>query len=120
MIDVGSGNYSLQVAAKCLSFYEEFFNESYKLSKMDSVAVPDFSGAMENYGLNIYGTSYLIYLPTDQSEADRTLITLIIGIIKNLCRFDSSSLNSFIQHFDIIYFLNCLIIKLCFYYFSST
>lgn len=104
MIDVGSGNYSLQVAAKCLSFYEEFFNESYKLSKMDSVAVPDFSGAMENYGLNIYGTSYLIYLPTDQSEADRTLITLIIGIIRNLCRFDSSSLNLFIQHFDIIIF----------------
>lgn len=104
MIDVGSGNYSLQVAAKCLSFYEEFFNESYKLSKMDSVAVPDFSGAMENYGLNIYGTSYLIYLPTDQSEADRTLITLIIGIIRNRCRFDSSSLNLFIQHFDIIIF----------------
>lgn len=46
MIKAGAGNYSASIAANCLSFYETYFNETYKLQKMDSVAVPEFSGAM--------------------------------------------------------------------------
>eukprot|EP00756_Hemistasia_phaeocysticola_P050988 Hpha_TRINITY_DN26171_c0_g1::TRINITY_DN26171_c0_g1_i1::g.155277::m.155277/K08776/NPEPPS; puromycin-sensitive aminopeptidase len=47
--------YGLRVGKLCLDFYEKFFSIPYPLSKMDMLAVPDFSaGAMENWGLVIY------------------------------------------------------------------
>ncbi|KAG5680752.1 hypothetical protein PVAND_010239 [Polypedilum vanderplanki] len=43
-----------------LNFMQEYFNFSYELSKMDSVAMPDHGSAMENWGLIIYKEQYLI------------------------------------------------------------
>lgn len=45
--------YALFSATAILTYYQEFFNVTYPLSKLDLMAVPDFSaGAMENWGLS--------------------------------------------------------------------
>ena len=44
--------YALEIAAKSVEFFEEFFGIDYPLPKLDLIAVPDFNaGAMENFGL---------------------------------------------------------------------
>jgi aminopeptidase N len=45
------GAFALDVATKCMSLYETFFQIPFPLPKLDLIAVPDFaSGAMENWG----------------------------------------------------------------------
>ncbi|TMW67947.1 hypothetical protein Poli38472_007619 [Pythium oligandrum] len=53
------GRFSLDVAVRGLSFFTEQFGIPYPLKKLDMVAVPDFLGAMENWGLVPYGDSYI-------------------------------------------------------------
>lgn len=54
-MEKGGGVYAAEIAAKILKHYETYFNTTYPLPKMDSVAVPHFEvGAMENFGLNTY------------------------------------------------------------------
>lgn len=56
------GKFALGVASKTLAFFSRYFDEPYPLPKMDMVAIPDFSnGAMENWGLVTYFTSYLLF-----------------------------------------------------------
>ena len=43
--------FALEIAVKCLEFYNEYFGIPYPLEKCDFIALPDFaSGAMENWG----------------------------------------------------------------------
>ncbi|KAK5104525.1 Aminopeptidase 2 mitochondrial [Lithohypha guttulata] len=61
------GQFSLEVAAKTLAFYEKAFQAPYPLPKMDMVAIPDFAaGAMENWGLVTYRVVDLLF---DQKTA---------------------------------------------------
>ena len=56
------GQFSLEVAAKTLAFYEKAFQAPYPLPKMDMVAIPDFAaGAMENWGLVTYRVVDLLF-----------------------------------------------------------
>ncbi len=44
--------FALDIAAKCMDFYEEYYDIPFPLAKCDFIALPDFaSGAMENWGL---------------------------------------------------------------------
>lgn len=44
------GRFALDVAAKILSFFNDYFGIDYPLPKSDLVAIPDFAaGAMENW-----------------------------------------------------------------------
>lgn len=53
--DIEHGRFSVDLAAKTLTFYEKVFGIELPLAKMDQVAVPDFAaGAMENWGLITY------------------------------------------------------------------
>ncbi|KAM2868995.1 hypothetical protein FF1_016984 [Malus domestica] len=45
------GAFALNFAVSALEFYRDFFAVPYPLPKLDMVAIPDFFGAMENYGL---------------------------------------------------------------------
>lgn len=55
-------DFSLDIAARTLAFYEQQFDFPYPLPKMDMVAIPDFSaGAMENWGLVTYRVVDLLY-----------------------------------------------------------
>ncbi len=42
VIDRGGGEFSANVSARVLAFYEEYFDVPYPMQKMDSVAVPGF------------------------------------------------------------------------------
>ncbi|CAL9733594.1 alanine/arginine aminopeptidase [Monosporozyma servazzii] len=62
------GQYSADLAAKCLKFFEYTFNIDYPLPKMDMVAVHEFSaGAMENWGLVTYRVVDVLLDPTEAS-----------------------------------------------------
>ena len=38
-----------------LQFFQEYFDIHYPLPKQDMIALPDFPGAMENWGLITFG-----------------------------------------------------------------
>ena len=60
--DIEFGRFSADLGAKTLAFYEEKFNSTFPLPKMDMVAIPDFSaGAMENWGLVTYRVVDLMF-----------------------------------------------------------
>ncbi|PYI04445.1 aminopeptidase 2 [Aspergillus sclerotiicarbonarius CBS 121057] len=54
------GSFALELTARTLAFYDEQFDSPFPLPKMDIVAVPDFVGAMENWGLVIYREADLL------------------------------------------------------------
>jgi puromycin-sensitive aminopeptidase len=67
------GRFALQVATKALSFVTASFGIPYPLKKLDMVAIPDFLGAMENWGLVTYTESYLLVeekLSSHETKAD--------------------------------------------------
>lgn len=65
---IEQGKFALNVACKTLSFFTRYFDQPYPLTKMDMVAIPDFSnGAMENWGLVTYFTAYLLYDDAESS-----------------------------------------------------
>ncbi|ELA41940.1 uncharacterized protein VICG_00957 [Vittaforma corneae ATCC 50505] len=56
------GKFALNVATRCLKFYEEYFEAKYPLKKLDMVAIPSFAmGAMENWGLVTYRKTALLF-----------------------------------------------------------
>ncbi|KAE8884831.1 Puromycin-sensitive aminopeptidase [Phytophthora fragariae] len=57
------GRFALDVATKALSFFTESFGIPYPLKKLDMVSIPDFLGAMENWGLVTYTETYLLVDP---------------------------------------------------------
>ena len=73
------GQYSLEVAARTLTFYEKAFDAPFPLPKMDMVAVPDFSaGAMENWGLITYRVVDLLYDKKSASASTKERIAEVV------------------------------------------
>ena len=60
--------FALDVAVKCLEFYNEYFDIPYPLEKCDFIALPDFaSGAMENWGCITFREQALLFDPANTS-----------------------------------------------------
>ena len=60
--------FALDVAVKCLEFYNEYFDLPYPLPKCDFIALPDFaSGAMENWGCITFREQALLVDPLNTS-----------------------------------------------------
>lgn len=73
-------DYAVEFGAKCLDFYEEYFDIPYPLAKCDLVALPDFaSGAMENWGLITFREQGLLYDPANSSLPIKQYITMVIA-----------------------------------------
>ncbi|XP_041956437.1 endoplasmic reticulum aminopeptidase 2 [Alosa sapidissima] len=73
-------HYALEAAVRILEFYEKYFNIYYPLPKLDLIAIPDFqSGAMENWGLNTYRETALLFDPATSSASDQLWVTMVIG-----------------------------------------
>lgn len=72
--------YAAEIAPDIILYYEMLFNIRFSLSKMDQLAVPDFSaGAMENWGLIIYRENSLFYSEEDSSLIDKQHVTTTIA-----------------------------------------
>jgi aminopeptidase N len=53
--------YALSMAANMTAYFESFLGVNYALSKVDLIAIPEFSsGAMENWGLILFRESALL------------------------------------------------------------
>ncbi|GAX26976.1 aminopeptidase 2 [Fistulifera solaris] len=69
------GQFCLQVASKCLDYYQDLFQISYPLTKSDLLAIPDFAaGAMENWGCVTYREAKILVDPIQTSESTKRAI----------------------------------------------
>jgi puromycin-sensitive aminopeptidase len=74
------GRFALDIAARTLPFYKEYFDCSYPLPKLDLIAIPDFAaGAMENWGLVTYRETALLVDPKETSAAGRQRVAVVVG-----------------------------------------
>uniref|UniRef100_A0A8C4L0C6 Aminopeptidase n=1 Tax=Equus asinus asinus TaxID=83772 RepID=A0A8C4L0C6_EQUAS len=74
------GKFALEVAAKTLPFYKDYFNVPYPLPKIDLIAIADFAaGAMENWGLVTYRGSALFFDPKNSCSSSRQWVALVVG-----------------------------------------
>ncbi len=73
-------DFALDIAARTIDFFDEFFGVPYPLPKSDHVALPDFSaGAMENWGLITYREIALLVDPEDTSISVKQFVALVIA-----------------------------------------
>lgn len=74
------GLFALEVAARVLPYYKEYFDIAYPLPKIDLIAIADFSaGAMENWGLVTYRETCLLVDEEHTSAVRRQWIALVVG-----------------------------------------
>ncbi|KAK9475131.1 peptidase family M1-domain-containing protein [Dipodascopsis tothii] len=73
------GQFSSDLAAKTIKFFEETFDMPYPLPKMDMVAIPDFSaGAMENWGLITYRVVDLLFDEETSGAATKQRVAEVV------------------------------------------
>jgi aminopeptidase 2 len=68
--DIKQGAFCLDAGARAMLSHEKTFGSPYPLPKLDMVAVPGHSGAMENWGCVIFGEQYLVSDESDASAKD--------------------------------------------------
>ncbi|KAM4623125.1 puromycin-sensitive aminopeptidase [Discoglossus pictus] len=74
------GKFALEVAAKTLPFYKDYFNVPYPLPKIDLIAIADFAaGAMENWGLVTYRETALLIDHKNSCSSSRQWVALVVG-----------------------------------------
>ncbi|XP_078080307.1 puromycin-sensitive aminopeptidase isoform X1 [Mustelus asterias] len=74
------GKFALEVAAKTLPFYKEYFNVPYPLPKIDLIAIADFAaGAMENWGLVTYRETALLIDSKNSCSSSKQWVALVVG-----------------------------------------
>ncbi len=72
--------FALDVAARLMTFYHDYFGIAYPISTMDLVAIPDFAnGAMENWGAVTYRETALLVDPENSSLITKQWVALIIA-----------------------------------------
>ncbi|XP_063151469.1 leucyl-cystinyl aminopeptidase [Candoia aspera] len=77
---LGQTEYALNAAVKLLEFYQNYFNVTYPLNKIDLVALPDFQAAgMENWGLITFRETALLYDNNTSSAIDKKRVTAVIA-----------------------------------------
>ncbi len=73
-------DFALDVAVKCLEFYNQYFDIKYPLPKLDMVALPDFaSGAMENWGLVTYREHTMLVDPKKTSVSTKQYVAMVVA-----------------------------------------
>ncbi len=72
--------FSLDVAIKCLEFYNNYFGIVYPLPVLDMIAIPDFAaGAMENWGAVTYRESSLLIDEDISSTASKQWVAIVVA-----------------------------------------
>ena len=74
------GDYAVIALKKSMQWDEEKFGREYDLNRYMIVAVSDFNmGAMENKGLNVFNTKYILAKPQTATDLDYINIERVIG-----------------------------------------
>lgn len=74
------GRFALDVAVKCLEFYEKYFDIPYPLNTLDMIALPDFeSFAMENWGAITYREAALLVDPKNTALRIKQVAAIVIA-----------------------------------------
>lgn len=72
--------FALDIAVKCLEFYNEYFGIPYPLEKCDFIALPDFaSGAMENWGCITFREQTMLVDPHNTSLTTKQYVAMVVA-----------------------------------------
>ena len=72
--------FALDIAVKCMDYYEEYYDIPFPLGKCDFVALPDFaSGAMENWGLITFREQTLLMDPDNTSLMTKQYVAIVVA-----------------------------------------
>jgi len=78
--DEGKCAYALDALIRSMKWDEQIYGRAYDLSVFNIVAVDDFNmGAMENKGLNVFNSKYVLASPETATDRDYELIEGIIA-----------------------------------------
>ncbi|WP_260925631.1 aminopeptidase N [Novosphingobium sp. 9] len=78
--DEGRTDHALESLVNSLKWDEETFGREYDLDLFNIVAVSDFNmGAMENKGLNVFNTRYVLADPDTATDGDYDAVEGVIG-----------------------------------------
>lgn len=77
--NIAHADFALEVAVRCLEYFEEYFAIPFPLPKCDFVALPDFAaGAMENWGLITFREHALLVDPENTSLPSKQYVAEVI------------------------------------------
>ncbi|MFC3051212.1 aminopeptidase N [Kordiimonas pumila] len=78
--DLNKSDYAMASLKRSMKWDEEVFGLEYDLDIYNIVAVSDFNmGAMENKGLNVFNTKYVLASPETATDADFSHVEGVIG-----------------------------------------
>ncbi|NXO55369.1 AMPE aminopeptidase, partial [Aramus guarauna] len=79
-LQIHTAEYAADVTKIIFDFFEEYFNLSYSLPKLDKIAIPDFgTGAMENWGLITYRETNLLYDPNESASSNQQRVAAVVA-----------------------------------------
>uniref|UniRef100_UPI0037E760AF glutamyl aminopeptidase n=1 Tax=Semicossyphus pulcher TaxID=241346 RepID=UPI0037E760AF len=77
---LGTAEYAANTTKIIFDYFEEYFNMTYSISKLDKIAIPDFgTGAMENWGLITYRETNLLYDEKESSSYNKQRVASVIA-----------------------------------------
>ncbi|XP_067847108.1 glutamyl aminopeptidase [Heptranchias perlo] len=72
--------YAADTMKTIFDYFEQYFNISYALPKLDMIAIPDFgTGAMENWGLITYRETNLLFDSSESSSNNKQRVATVIA-----------------------------------------
>ncbi|XP_041041651.1 aminopeptidase Q-like isoform X1 [Carcharodon carcharias] len=79
-ISKGEADYALNITVPILAYFEEYYNVSYPLPKLDIIALPYYgAAAMETWGLMMFRKDSLLYRPKMKFFDDDLSISIILA-----------------------------------------
>ncbi|KAI3368051.1 hypothetical protein L3Q82_026874, partial [Scortum barcoo] len=77
---LATAEYAANTTKVIFDYFEEYFNMSYSIPKLDKIAIPDFgTGAMENWGLITYRETNLLYDEKQSSSYNKQRVASVIA-----------------------------------------
>uniref|UniRef100_A0A3B5ARN1 Aminopeptidase n=1 Tax=Stegastes partitus TaxID=144197 RepID=A0A3B5ARN1_9TELE len=77
---LATAEYAADITEIIFDYFEEYFNMTYSISKLDKIAIPDFgTGAMENWGLITYRETNLLYDENESSSDNKQRVASVIA-----------------------------------------
>ncbi len=74
------GTHARDFAARCQSWYEDYFDVKYRFGAYDQLAVPSFAfGAMENPGLVVFRPSLVLVDPEEAAWRERKQVDRVVA-----------------------------------------